>query len=377
MKTDRPFIGVYVHVPFCDGKCPYCDFYSMRGDKARLDAYTAALCRTAQAWAPQWRGKTADTVYFGGGTPVLLGADRLRRVLDAIRANITLTDDAEITVEANPAAAQEPLFRALREAGFNRLSMGLQSADPEELRFLGRRHTVQQASEAVQAARNAGFANISLDLMLGLQGQTPDRLKRSVAFCAQQGVPHVSAYLLKVEPGTPFDQRGVESHLPDEDAQAELYHTVCTELAQHGYHQYEISNFAKPGFESRHNLHYWRDEEYAALGASAHGFLDGRRFYYPRDIDAFLQGQLPVEDGTGGDPEEYILLALRLTEGVRRSAYLHRFGQPLPKALERKAALLARGGLLTDDGERIALTRDGFLVSNAVIGALLDCMDTV
>ncbi|MBQ9083371.1 MAG: radical SAM family heme chaperone HemW [Clostridia bacterium] len=375
MKTNRPLIGVYVHIPFCDGKCPYCDFYSMRADEARLEAYTNALCRTAQAWAPQWHGKTADTVYFGGGTPVLLGADRLRRVLESIRANIALTADAEITVEANPAAAQEPLFRALHKAGFNRLSMGLQSADPDELRFLGRRHTVQQASEAVQTARDAGFTNISLDLMLGLQGQTPERLKRSVAFCAQQEVPHVSAYLLKVEPGTPFDRRGVEAQLPDEDAQAELYHTVCTELAQYGYHQYEISNFAKAGFESRHNLHYWRDEEYAALGASAHGFLDGKRFYYPRDIEAFLQGQPPVADGTGGDPEEYILLALRLTEGVRRSVYRQRFGQPLPKALERKAALLARGGLLTDDGECIALTRDGFLVSNAVIGTLLDCMD--
>ncbi len=368
-------IGVYVHVPFCDGKCPYCDFYSMRADEARLDAYTEALCRTAAEWAPKWRHKTADTVYFGGGTPVLLGANRLRRVLEAIRSNIALTPDAEITVEANPAAAQEPLFRALYVAGFNRLSMGLQSADPEELRFLGRRHTVQHASEAVQAARSAGFTNISLDLMLALQGQTPTRLKRSVEFCARQEVPHVSAYLLKVEPGTPFDRRGIETHLPDEDAQAELYHTVCTELEQYGYNQYEISNFAKPGYESRHNLHYWRCEEYAALGASAHGFLDGERFYYPRNLDAFLQGTPPVADGTGGDPEEFILLALRLTEGLSRTRFTQRFGQQLPQGLVRKAAMLARAGLLTDDGERIALTRDGFLVSNAVIGALLDGMD--
>lgn len=368
-------IGVYVHVPFCDGKCPYCDFYSMRADEARLDAYTDALCRTAAEWAPQWQGKTADTVYFGGGTPVLLGADRLRRVLEAIRSNIVLAPDAEITVEANPAAAQEPLFRALYEAGFNRLSMGLQSADPEELRFLGRRHTVQQAAEAVQAARTAGFTNISLDLMLALQGQTPDRLKQSVAFCAQQEVPHVSAYLLKVEPGTPFDRRGVEAHLPDEDAQAELYHTVCAELEQYGYGQYEISNFAKPGFESRHNLHYWRCEEYAALGASAHGFLHGERFYYPRDIEAFLHGDKPVSDGPGGDPSEFILLALRLTEGLSRMKFMQRFGRALPQGLVRKAAMLARAGLLTDDGERIALTRDGFLVSNAVIGTLLDGAD--
>lgn len=372
MKTDLRPIGVYVHVPFCDGKCPYCDFYSMRGDEARLEAYTEALCRAAAHWAPRWQGKTADTVYFGGGTPVLLGAARLRRVLDAIRAHIPVTDDAEITVEANPAAAQDELFCGLREAGFNRLSMGLQSADPGELRFLGRRHTVQQAADAVKAAKAAGFENISLDLMLGLQGQTPDILKRSVDFCAAQETPHVSAYLLKVEPGTPFHRRGIADTLPDEDCQAELYHLACETLEGHGFRQYEISNFAKPGFESRHNLHYWRDEEYAALGASAHGFLDGERFYYPRDLAHFLNGGAPEPDGPGGDPEEYVLLALRLTEGLQNEPFRRRFGFPLPAAMFRKAQPLARAGLVRCTSDAISLTREGFLVSNAVIGTLLD-----
>lgn len=377
MKTDNQVapIGVYVHVPFCDGKCPYCDFYSMRATEEKLESYTQALCRWAAQWAPRWSGKKANTVYFGGGTPVLLGADRLARVLEAIRSNIEVTPDAEITIEANPAAAQEALFRNLYRAGFNRLSMGLQSANENELRFLGRRHTVQQASDAVKAAQAAGFSNISLDLMLGLREQTTESVKRSVCFCVQQDVPHVSAYLLKVEPGTPFARYHVEDTLPDEDAQVELYHTACRALEQAGFAQYEISNFAKPGCESRHNLHYWRDEEYAAVGASAHGFLDGKRFYYPRNLEAFLRGDPTIEDGDGGSPEEYVLLALRLTEGLTRQRFSRRFRTELPDALFRKAAMLQKAGLTITDGERIALTREGFLVSNAVIAELLDAAD--
>lgn len=347
----------------------------MKADEAAFEAYTEALCRCAAEWSEKIGKRTVDTVYFGGGTPGLLGADRLNRVLTAIRRAFSVSDDAEITVEVNPMAAQQSLFADIRAGGFNRLSMGLQSADEAELRFLGRRHTVVQVAQAVEDARRAGFENISLDLMLGLRGQTEATLRRSVAFCAQLQVKHVSAYLLKIEPGTPFALQNVGEDLPDDDAQADLYQIACDALRSHGYAQYEISNFSRPGYESRHNLHYWRDEEYVALGASAHGFLNGKRFYYPRDLDAFLRGEAPCPDGPGGNEEEYVLLALRLTEGLQEKAYRARFGHGIPEPLRKKATSLEKTSLLTVAPTYIALTESGFLVSNAVISTLIDALN--
>lgn len=364
-------IGLYIHIPFCDGKCPYCDFYSMRGDAAAMDRYTDAVCTSLTHWGARLSAPV-DTVYFGGGTPTLLGAARLNRMLAAARAAFAVAPDAEITAEANPASAQELLFRAMRAGGFNRLSMGLQSADADELHFLGRRHTAAQAAEAVHAAQEAGFRNLSLDLMIGLRGQTADSLRRSVDFCASLGVPHISAYLLKVEQGTAFGARADKLALPDDDAQVALYHTVCAALRSHGYAQYEISNFARPGFASRHNLKYWHDAPYLGIGPAAHSFLDGRRFYYPRDIRLFESGAEPVGDGRGGDFAEYAMLALRLTEGLRAADCRARFGHGIPDAMRRAAQPLVRAGLVRMTDEALSLTEDGFLLSNSVIGMLLD-----
>lgn len=368
-------IGIYVHVPFCSGKCPYCDFYSICGNAEAMDAYTDAMVRVLHLWRRSIH-PPVDTVYFGGGTPVLLGASRLNRILTAIRL-FNCDPDAEITIEANPAAAQETLFQELHEIGFNRMSLGLQSANPAELRFLGRRHTVEQAEAAFYSARTAGFDRISLDLMLGLQGQTIASLRRSIDFCAGLGADHVSAYLLKVEPGTPFAAQADKLNLPDEDEQAAFYHETCAALRSHGYEQYEISNFARPGFASRHNLKYWHDEPYLGIGPGAHSFLDGRRFYYSRDLNAFCAGAEPIPDGSGGDAEEYAMLALRLTEGLREESYRARFGRPIPEKLRVKAQPLARAGLVRVTGEAVSLTEEGFLLSNAVIGELLTAFDPV
>ena len=366
-------IGLYIHIPFCDGKCPYCDFYSMRGDAPAMDRYTDAVCASLIRWGRRVFAPV-DTVYFGGGTPTLLGADRLNRMLAAARDSFAVAPGAEVTAEANPASAQEALFCAMRAGGFNRLSMGMQSADADELRFLGRRHTAAQAAAAVRAAYYAGFENISLDLMIGLRGQTADSLSRSVDFCAAADVPHVSAYLLKVEPGTAFGAHADKLALPDEDAQAALYHTVCTALRAHGYGQYEISNFTRPGFASRHNLKYWHDEPYLGIGPAAHSFLDGRRFYYPRDIRLFESGAEPVGDGSGGDFAEYAMLALRLTEGLRAAGCRARFGHGIPDAMRRAAQPLVRAGWVRVTDDALALTEDGFLLSNAVIGWLLNSL---
>lgn len=362
-------IGLYLHIPFCRGKCPYCDFYSMRADAARMDTYTQALEETLAAWAAR-TGRAADTLYFGGGTPSLLGGKRIASLVDTARAHYGLAD-AEITVECNPSDADGRLFEMLARAGVNRISLGLQSAVDEERKALGRRAGVGEVAECIRLAKAAGITNLSLDLMLGIPGQTVDSLRRSIDFCVQAGVTHISAYLLKIEDGTAFARRQEKLALPDEDAVCDFYEQACESLSEAGFRQYEISNFAQPGFESRHNLKYWNAEEYLGLGASAHSFLEGKRFFYPRDIDAFLRGAAPVPDGEGGGFEEYAMLRLRLTEGLREDLLSRRYGYGIPDEMRRAAQQLAGYGLLEQDGGGIRLTRKGFLLSNAVIAELL------
>jgi oxygen-independent coproporphyrinogen-3 oxidase len=355
-------IGLYVHVPFCRGKCPYCDFYSLRGTDAQKDAYTERVCQILST-----RDNPLSTVYLGGGTPSQLGTARLLRILEAVQGR--LVHDAEITLEINPSDVPDLDCAALRRAGYNRVSLGLQSAVDTERRALGRRGNTADVARAVQTLQSAGFANISLDVMLAVPGQSADSLRTTLQFATHAGVQHVSAYLLKIEPGTPFAHRPLD--LPDEDAAAELYIQACETLEKAGFAQYEISNFARPGFESQHNLKYWRSEEYWGVGPGAHSFLAGQRFFAPRDLAGFLAGDGTVPDGRGGDFAEYTMLALRLREGLRADAVQARFGHAIPAELRAKAAPLERHGLLICDENGMLLTRKGFLLSNAVIGALL------
>ena len=296
-------LGLYLHIPFCDGKCPYCDFYSLTGNEEVKEAYTRVLENQLAQWAEtlqkQGLSPEADTLYFGGGTPNLLGGSRIARLIAAAKRYFSL-EKGEITVEVNPSSELSGFFREIAAAGANRISIGLQSADDGELKALGRRHTVKQAAETVEAARSAGISNLSLDLMLATPGQTLESALRSVAFCRKLAVPHVSAYLLKVEEGTPYWNRRDTLALPDEDETADRYLAVCSALEEAGLKQYEISNFALPGKESRHNLKYWHCEEYLGLGPGAHAFVGGKRFYYPRNLNGFLEKPEPVFDGEGG-----------------------------------------------------------------------------
>lgn len=367
-------IGLYLHIPFCRGRCPYCDFYSMRADEARMDTYTQALAAALVCWAGR-AGRGADTLYFGGGTPSLLGGARLARLVREARSCFGL-DGAEITVECNPSDADKRLFEALAEAGVNRISLGLQSAVEEERRALGRRAGPEQAQACIRLAKAAGIQNLSLDLMIGIPGQTTESLRRSVAFCAQAGVTHISAYLLKIEEGTVFARREETLCLPDEDTVCDFYEQACALLEQAGFRQYEISNFARPGFESRHNLKYWNAEEYLGLGASAHSFLEGQRFFYPRDWEAFVRGVAPMQDGEGGSFEEYAMLRLRLRQGLREELVRQRYGHGLPARMRQAAHRLAAYGLAAQDEEGIRLTQKGFLLSNTVIGELLAVLET-
>lgn len=366
-------IGLYLHVPFCEKKCPYCDFYSVHASEDSLNLYTDCMIDRLKYNSDKIK-RPADTLYFGGGTPGLLGGERVARLIGQARACFGL-DGAEITAEVNPGVDLTGFLQGFRAAGGNRLSIGMQSADDRELERLGRRHTAAQAAEAVAAARKSGIENISLDLMLGIEGQTVESARRSAAFCAELGVPHVSAYLLKIEPRTAFYQRREQLQLPDEDETCSLYEAACEELERHGLMQYEISNFARPGFESRHNLKYWHCEEYLGLGPAAHSFLNGKRFYEMRDLRAFLAGQAPEEDADpempAGGPEEYAMLALRLTEGLQEARYRDRFGGPIPERWKRAAQRYARVGLTECWPEGFRFTRKGFLVSNALLAEIL------
>lgn len=364
----RP-LSIYVHVPFCRSRCGYCGFYS-GCDLSLREPYTAALVRAAET-AP-----SADcevrTIYFGGGTPTLLGTG-LTTVLKAIRRRWQVAADAEITTEANPNTVMPELLLTLRAAGFNRISFGLQDCEDEMLRLLGRSHTAAEGKAAVAMAKAAGFKNISVDFMLATPGQTPEKAARLARYGLSLEVPHLSSYLLKIEEGTPFARSGMAVRCPDADMAADCYLTYYEVLENAGYRHYEISNAALPGYESRHNTVYWRLGEYLGIGPGAASYFEGRRFRFREDIMEFLAAEeiwtLPEDDGAGGDWEEALMLSLRLATGVTCDL-AKRYGQDYTRLL-RRAAPLQRAGLLQADGERIALTDRGFLLSNSIILTLL------
>lgn len=362
--------GLYIHVPFCVSKCPYCDFYSKidRNDET-LDAYTAAVCREFARYPAQ----PIDTVYFGGGTPSLLGGARLTRILEAAQAHFSLCDGTEITLEANPADNLRGTFATFAAAGGNRISLGMQSGQAHLLSALGRRHTPADVTRTVQDIAAAGIDNFSLDLMLALPHQTATDIERDVALCTAFGATHVSAYLLKIEPNTPFAKYDLA--LPDEDAAADMYLLACERLQAAGYRQYEISNFAVTGFESRHNGKYWDGDSYIGIGPAAHSFWDNRRFAYPRDLAAFINGVTPItEENTGiavGSDAEYAMLRLRRTDGIDATAFRQKFGRDIP-VLWRQNADKLPSTLVTQDAQGIRLTRAGFLLSNVLTARILN-----
>ncbi|MBQ4338838.1 MAG: radical SAM family heme chaperone HemW [Clostridia bacterium] len=359
--------GLYIHVPFCNGKCPYCDFYSVSPTDSLLERYTEKICSVLK----EKNHLTFDTVYFGGGTPSLLMPERIGRILN----DINIKSGAEITVECNPSDTGSESgrfdFEKLAECGVNRISLGLQSGNDRERQFLGRRAGAKDAERAVRRAQSAGITNISLDLMLGISSQTMQSLEESFDLCVSLGAKHVSAYMLKIEPDTPYHNIRGKLSLPDEDEVCDLYLRCCELAEKHSMYQYEISNFAYKGYESRHNLKYWHCEEYLGIGPAAHSFINGKRFYYERSLDGFLGGASPVADGEGGDFEEYAMLALRLSEGLSLSKTNERFGFPVPDSIIKKAQALEKQGLVQINKDSISLTRNGFLLSNAVISRLL------
>ena len=374
-------LGIYIHIPFCRSKCDYCDFYSLAGREDRMDAYQKALLAHLGETAPLARGIPVDTVYFGGGTPSFYGDKRLRELLTAIRKQFDVERDAEITLEANPDSVDLRALRRLRRAGFNRLSLGMQSACPAELSAVHRPHTVQQTDQAVTAARKAKFGNLSLDLIYGLPGQTMDSWKATVEHALSLIPQHLSCYGLKVEEGTPLARR-VEAGevLPDDDMQADLYLWTVGRLDRAGYPQYEISNFAKPGYESRHNLRYWLTRPYIGFGPGAHSDFGGRRYSFVRDLDAYIDGVLSggaIIDSEELIPQrerggEYLMLRLRTVQGIEEWEYRNAYCLDFAPLERRLTQFQAQGWAEQTPEGRWRLTPKGFLVSNQLIGDLME-----
>ena len=357
-----------MHVPFCRSKCPYCDFYSMRADESVKEQYVKVLKSRISAEMAHFRCK-ADTLYIGGGTPSVLGAPKIGEIVQSVSP--FLTNNAEITVECNPYALTSDFFKELAHSGVNRISMGLQSAVDDERKALGRLSNAENVKNAVISAQNAGISNISLDVMLGIPHQTEKTLSETLDFCLFLGIPHISTYILKLEEGTYFYKNQESLSLPDDDAVAEMYLQTCETLENNGIMQYEISNFAKPNFHSRHNLKYWNCEEYLGLGPAAHSFLDGKRFYFERDLNAFLDGAKPIPDGLGGDFTEYAMLRLRLCEGLLNSETEKRFGHKIPDEMIKKSAIFIDNGFMGSDEMGLRLTKKGFLLSNSILAEIL------
>ena len=369
-RQGKPALGLYIHIPFCKAKCAYCDFYSLAHSEEKMDAYMAALLRHLEEVAPRAAGMQVDTVYFGGGTPSYLGAARLCRILQTVLRRYDVARDAEITLEANPETVTEQTLCGFREAGVNRISFGVQSARDSQLKTLGRPHTARQARAAFAAARRAGFTNISGDIMLALPHYTQAEFDETLELIAEGGATHISAYLLKIEPDSAFGRHPPEG-LPSPDEAADFYLYAVEHLEHHGYRQYEISNFAKPGYEGRHNLIYWDCGDYLGLGPAAHSCMGGRRFYYPADTEAFLNDKAaPVMDG-GCGAEDYLILQLRLRKGLDLAAYKARYGKEFSTAQLAFVKNCVKSGYATFDGSTLALTPAGLIVQNSILAELL------
>jgi len=330
MSEDKR-IGVYIHIPFCASKCAYCDFCSLPGKEKLMPHYQDAILIQLQETLPQMKDTFIDSVYFGGGTPSYYGSHRLVEILRELKVTNRLLKDSEITVECNPDSVRRRDLAELKKEGVNRLSIGAQCADDELLRLIGRRHNWHQVELAVRRARAAGFKNISLDLIYGLPSQTREDWADTLTKALALKPAHISCYGLRLEEGTPLYEEYLNSPiLPSEDDQADMYLYAVDLLGRHGFRQYEISNFARPGYESRHNLKYWRLLDYIGFGAAAHSNIGMLRYSYTRNVREYISGVFADQDIIDEKEQltdfdrasEYLMLGMRTTWGISREEYM-------------------------------------------------------
>lgn len=373
-------LGIYIHIPFCIRKCAYCDFYSLE-DTGRRGAYVDALVCQIKSFRGVAANSLVDSIYIGGGTPSVLFGEDIQRILAAVRFSFHVSDEAEITIETNPGTLDTSKLSAYREAGINRLSIGLQSADNRELRQLSRIHTREEFESSFLLARLEGFENINVDVMYALPGQSEETLASTIDYVLALEPEHISFYGLKIEPGTPLDgDPQIAAAIPSEDKQYEMYLASAKKLEAAGYMQYEISNFAKLGMECRHNLKYWTCEEYIGFGPAAYSFFGGRIFSYVKDIDRFIampedsvalfdENYIPTEKELAA---QYVMLGFRLKRGIDVAEYEERFDDDFEERYKEKMKpfLLKQYILKTKSGYR--LSKRGMLISNYILSEILE-----
>lgn len=370
-------LALYLHIPFCRSKCVYCDFASYPNSESRIEPYLTALREELDGWRPALQNYELATMFIGGGTPSILAGDQIADLMEAVRGAVSVRPGAEITMEANPGTTSPDQLRTCRRAGVNRISFGAQAMNDGLLKGLGRIHTAAEVAEAVRMARDAGFDNLSLDLMYALPGQTMELWLDTLDRAAALNPDHISAYSLIVEEGTPmFDlaQSGKVS-LPDDDLTIDMQRAAIDRLEAEGYRRYEISNYARAGRECRHNIAYWQRGEYLGLGCAAHSLMNGERFENPRSLADYLAGvrrceavRLTREDAM----EETLMLATRMTEGMSLEGYRREFGVDFAADHQRTIDRLRSLGLIEIENGFLRLTRSGLEVQNAVVVELLD-----
>jgi len=374
-------LGIYIHVPFCKSKCPYCDFYSVlfkNDENSKEKPYFSAILKQIDAFLKENEEKMPiNTIYFGGGTPNLLEIDELSEILDRFAQKSTSnSSEIEKTIEVNPRDIDFEKLKGLKEIGFNRLSLGMQSFDDEILKKLGRRHRLGDNLEAFRMAREAGFDNISIDLMFGIPGQSMDSWKKSVDSALALDPEHISLYSLEFMEGTAFTKMLSEGKMAEteETLDREMYHYALSRFKEKGLEQYEISNVAKPGFESRHNMKYWNLEEYAGFGPSAHSYINHRRYHSVADLELYLKNptdKIVYEENTPfDDMSEFVFTGLRKMEGVNLYDFYDMFGMDLWAAFEFSKPVFmdfVKEGYCEMTDEYIRLTEKGFDISNRIL----------
>lgn len=378
MKKD---LGLYIHIPFCVRKCEYCDFLSWSAGEEEREQYVEALLLEIESYREFAKGYRVSTVFIGGGTPSVLLPKQMERILQKVYEVFELEKRPEITIEINPGTVNEEKLQCYKENGVNRLSMGLQSVNNEKLRLLGRIHTYQDFVGSYELARKVGFDNISLDLISSIPGQTLQDWKKELETAVAQKPEHISVYQLIIEEGTPFYEKYVEHPelLPDEETSREIYLWTGKFLKEAGYEQYEISNYTKPGKESRHNLKYWERGDYLGLGLGAASMVRNIRMSNTKDMKTYLerctQPKTMREDvqflEEPRQMEEFMFLGLRKTRGVSKKEFRRTFGREMNMVYEKALHKCLENGMLLEHKDRIFLSEEGTLLSNMVLSEFL------
>ena len=384
-RTAEPkTLGLYLHIPFCEKKCLYCDFYSIPAANEQLkQLYLDALLMHLDEHILQFDPYLVDSVYIGGGTPSLLSGKQLSTLMKRIRRNFHVTHDCEATIEVNPGTVDKDKLAAFRRAGVNRLSIGCQSFYDNDLKVCGRIHSAQDNVRVLDDAVAAGFQNINVDVMYGLPNQNLESVLGSLDRAIKLGAKHISLYGLKIEEGTPFYAMRNKLRLPDEDRESEMYFVSCEMLRRSGFQHYEISNFAKPGFESVHNLKYWNCREYVGFGPAAHSFFSGKRFSYKKSLALYIKNFTDHYEGPGivdqcidipfgAQMAEYVMLRMRLGEGVDCEEFRRRFGRSFESVYQNKMAPFLKSGHIVKTQNGYAFTEQGMYVSNYILARMID-----